>query len=73
MGKAICSFILIYLIQVYQKYLSFLYRGNCRYTPSCSQFAIQAIKQYGAYKGIFLGLHRLWRCRPPNGGFDPVE
>lgn len=73
MGKAICSFILIGLIQIYQKYFSVLYRGNCRFIPSCSQFAIQAIKKHGIYKGTNLAKQRLLRCRLPYGGFDPVE
>jgi len=73
MSKNIFSFILIGLIQIYQKYFSVLYRGNCRFTPSCSQFAIQAIKKHGIYKGTNLAIRRLLRCRPPYGGYDPVH
>ena len=64
----------IKLIRVYQKYLSPLkIRTHCIYTPTCSQYAIEAIKKYGAFKGSLLAIWRILRCNPfANGGYDPV-
>ncbi|MFH1310807.1 MAG: membrane protein insertion efficiency factor YidD [Nanoarchaeota archaeon] len=46
---------------------------RCRYTPSCSQYAEQVIKEWGAYKGTFMALKRIMRCNPYGGfGYDPV-
>ena len=65
---------LISLIHVYQKHGSKFFRGACIYTPSCSQYSIDAVQRYGAFKGTILALHRILRCRPPyEGGFDPVD
>lgn len=45
----------------------------CRYTPTCSEYMLQAIKVYGIWKGIFLGIKRLFRCHPfGKSGYDPV-
>jgi len=65
--------LLIYAIRMYQKYLSKFSRGSCRYTPTCSQYAIQAIQKHGTFKGAILAIRRILRCRPPYGGFDPIE
>ncbi|MGI6080961.1 MAG: membrane protein insertion efficiency factor YidD [Candidatus Avilachnospira sp.] len=64
----------IKLIRVYQKYLSPLkIRTHCIYTPTCSQYAIEAIKKYGAFKGSLLAIWRILRCNPfAKGGYDPV-
>lgn len=61
-------------IRVYQKYLSPLKRySSCRYTPTCSEYAVQAIKKYGALKGGLLAAWRILRCNPfAKGGYDPV-
>ena len=65
----------IYLIRKYQKYISptlSLY-SKCPYTPSCSNYAIEALKKYGAIKGTMLGFWRILRCNPfSKGGYDPV-
>lgn len=46
---------------------------SCRYYPSCSQYAIEAVNQYGAWKGMWLAIKRLARCHPGcEGGYDPV-
>jgi uncharacterized protein len=66
--------ILILAIQLYQIYLSAFFKGACIYTPSCSQYSVEAIEKYGAWKGLKLSISRLIRCRPPyKGGHDPVE
>ena len=68
------NFILIGLIKGYRKYLSPLKRNKCcRYIPSCSQYAIEALKKYGPFKGSVLAVWRILRCNPfSKGGFDPV-
>ena len=61
------------LIWVYQKTLSPLLPTSCRYSPSCSNYSHEAVEKYGAFKGVWLGVKRLGRCRPMGGqGFDPV-
>lgn len=66
--------ILLYMIRFYQKYLS----GNkrtptCKYYPTCSQYAYEAILKYGAFRGLFLATWRIIRCNPwSKGGYDPV-
>lgn len=64
----------IKLIVFYQKYLSALKGGStCKYIPTCSQYAIEAIEKYGALKGGLLAAWRILRCNPfSKGGFDPV-
>ncbi|MDD3415645.1 MAG: membrane protein insertion efficiency factor YidD [Lachnospiraceae bacterium] len=66
--------IFIGLIQFYRKYLSGMKRhSTCKYTPTCSQYAMEAIEKYGAFKGGFMALWRILRCNPfSKGGFDPV-
>ena len=64
----------IYIIQIYQKYLSPLKgRSTCIYTPNCSQYAIEAYEKYGVIKGSLLTIWRILRCNPfSKGGYDPV-
>ena len=66
--------ILIKIIQFYQKYLSPLKgRATCIYTPTCSQYAIEALEKYGLIKGGLLAAWRILRCNPfAMGGYDPV-
>ena len=60
-------------IRVYQWTLSPILGPNCRYLPSCSDYAIEAIERHGAMAGLWLGLRRLLRCHPwTAGGYDPV-
>lgn len=64
--------ILIFFITLYQKISIFTPRV-CRFYPTCSEYAIQAIKKYGILKGGFLAVNRICRCNPWNdGGYDPV-
>lgn len=65
--------ILIFLIRVYRYALSPLLGDNCRFYPSCSHYAQEALESHGAIKGVWLSLRRLLRCHPWNpGGLDPV-
>ena len=61
------------MIKLYQLLLSPLLGTNCRFHPTCSNYAIQAIDRYGVLKGGYLSLRRLIKCHPfHEGGFDPV-
>ena len=61
-------------IRIYQRLLSPLLGQRCRYYPSCSEYAAQAIQRFGILRGLVLAGWRLLRCNPlSNGGFDPVE
>ena len=65
--------IAIFLIRGYQWLLSPLLGANCRFQPSCSQYAIEAIREYGLLRGSGLALRRIGRCHPWGGaGYDPV-
>lgn len=68
------KFILIQFIRFYQKYLSALKgRGTCIYTPTCSQYAIEALEKHGVIRGGLLAAWRILRCNPfSKGGYDPV-
>ena len=60
-------------IRGYRKYISPLLGARCIYTPTCSEYALQAIAKYGALKGSFLAAKRILRCHPFHaGGYDPV-
>jgi hypothetical protein len=64
---------LLFAIRIYQWLLSPLLPPACRYVPSCSQFAAEAVEFHGPWKGALLALWRLLRCHPfARGGFDPV-
>jgi len=61
---------LIYLILVYQKYAPRRIRQSCRFEPSCSNYMMQALNKYGVSTGLYKGIIRLFKCKPPNGGID---
>ncbi len=64
---------LIILVRIYQGALSPYLGNSCRYTPTCSQYAIQAIEKYGPWKGGWMAARRIARCHPWGGhGHDPV-
>ncbi len=64
---------LIALIRVYQWVISPILGPKCRYQPTCSQYAVEALKKYGPFKGFWLAVRRLSRCHPWGGsGWDPV-
>jgi len=65
--------VFIFLIRFYQNAISPLLGANCRYTPTCSQYAIEALKKHGLLKGSRLALKRILSCHPWGGhGYDPV-
>lgn len=65
--------VLISIIRFYQLAISPYLGKNCRYTPTCSQYAIEAINIHGPFKGVYLGFRRLTRCHPfGKYGYDPV-
>lgn len=60
-------------IRAYQRYISPMFPPSCRYYPSCSQYAIEAIETHGVWIGMGLGIWRIVRCNPfSKGGYDPV-
>ena len=65
--------ILLGLVGLYQKTLSPFWPARCRYSPSCSAYAQEAVERFGPWKGSWLALKRLARCQPWGGlGYDPV-
>jgi len=71
--KQILSFPFIALIKIYQLIISPWMGPSCRYTPTCSQYGIEALKKYGPLKGGWLTVKRILRCNPWGGhGHDPV-
>ncbi len=66
--------ILVIFVRVYQVCVSPLFTPCCRFFPSCSEYAIDAIRRYGPIRGSYYGLLRLLRCHPfYPGGYDPVK
>jgi putative membrane protein insertion efficiency factor len=62
------------IIKAYQRFVSPLLPPSCRFTPSCSQYALMAIEKHGLLRGTFMGTVRVLRCNPfSKGGFDPVR
>lgn len=69
----ILSLPFIALIKIYQWILSPLLGPKCRFTPTCSQYSLEAFKKYGVFKGFWLTVKRISRCHPLGGhGYDPV-
>nr|WP_314289210.1 membrane protein insertion efficiency factor YidD [uncultured Capnocytophaga sp.] len=67
------KYLFIYMVRFYQVVVSPLKPPTCRYTPTCSQYALEALKRYGAFKGGWLAVKRLCSCHPWGGsGYDPV-
>jgi putative membrane protein insertion efficiency factor len=66
--------LVIALLRLYKRWISPLLPSACRFYPTCSEYMIEAVKRYGAVRGVWLGLRRLLRCHPFHaGGFDPVR
>ena len=63
----------LFLIGFYQRFISPLFPANCRYYPTCSAYAKEAVEVHGAFKGGLLAIKRILRCNPLGGmGYDPV-
>lgn len=68
----------IFILKIYKEYLSPVlaktFGQACRFTPTCSEYTIEALEKYGFFKGILMGLKRVGRCHPfGECGFDPVK
>lgn len=73
MLRQIIRQILILPIRFYQRFISPLTPPSCRFTPTCSQYAVEAIEKHGPIKGLYLAIKRILRCNPWGGyGYDPV-
>tara|TARA_Y100000996_G_scaffold397112_1_gene363876 strand:+ start:715 stop:957 length:243 start_codon:yes stop_codon:yes gene_type:complete len=73
MLNKIIIFPLLIIIKVYQLLISPILRGNCRFLPTCSEYAIESLKSHGLIKGIILTIKRIARCHPWGGhGYDPI-
>lgn len=71
--KRVAAFPLIVLVRFYQYCISPLKPPCCRFTPTCSAYALQALRKYGPIKGGWLAIKRILRCHPWGGsGYDPV-
>ena len=65
--------VLIATVRFYRKHLSRSYPPKCRFAPTCSVYAIEALEKYGAFKGSYLSIWRILRCNPfGKSGYDPV-
>ncbi|MFB2936616.1 membrane protein insertion efficiency factor YidD [Aerosakkonemataceae cyanobacterium BLCC-F154] len=65
--------LLIWLIRGYRMFISPLFPPSCRYQPTCSQYAMQAIERFGPWRGTIMAIRRILRCHPFHpGGYDPV-
>jgi uncharacterized protein len=64
----------LFALNCYKSYLSILFAGNCRFEPTCSRYAYEAIERFGLARGVWLGTKRLLRCQPfsKKFGYDPV-
>jgi putative membrane protein insertion efficiency factor len=71
--RKIAQFVVIQILQAYKWAISPMFPPACRYVPTCSEYAMEAVERYGAVRGSWLALVRLLRCHPfVKGGYDPV-
>jgi putative membrane protein insertion efficiency factor len=71
--KTVAAWLLLLFVRFYQAVLGPLMFTACKFYPSCSRYAAEAIERHGARRGLRLAAARLWRCRPfTQGGYDPV-
>ena len=67
-------FVVVAVLRFYQRWISPAFGQRCRYYPSCSEYAVQAVQRFGILRGLLLATWRLLRCNPwSRGGVDPVE
>ncbi len=65
--------VLIFFIQIYRKFISPLFPPSCRFQPTCSQYAKEALENFGVWRGGYLAIKRILSCHPFHpGGYDPV-
>ncbi|MBS7526526.1 membrane protein insertion efficiency factor YidD [Fusibacter paucivorans] len=68
------KYVMIYMIKFYRGFISPFLGHHCRFQPTCSQYALQAIEKYGALKGGYLSIKRISKCHPFHpGGYDPLD
>ena len=68
------KFLFIDLLKLYKTFLSPFLPPSCRFTPTCSEYTLEAVEKYGSAKGSWMGLKRICRCQPfCDGGHDPVK
>ena len=73
MKNKILIYPLIFIIKIYQFIFSPLIGNNCRYFPTCSEYAIESLKLHGLLRGLFFAIRRILNCHPFGGhGFDPI-
>ena len=73
MLNKIIIFPFVLFIRVYQLIISPMLGSNCRFIPTCSEYAMESLKEYGLIKGIFLSIKRIGKCHPWGGhGYDPI-
>ena len=73
MIRAVAQGAMLFVVRAYQIVLGPLLPSACRYTPSCSQYAIEALERHGPWRGGMLAVRRILRCHPFRpGGYDPV-
>ncbi|MCX7697120.1 MAG: membrane protein insertion efficiency factor YidD [Bacteroidales bacterium] len=71
--KKLLSKPLVFLIRLYQIFLSPILPNSCRFLPTCSHYAVEALEKHGPFLGLYLSVWRILRCNPWNkGGYDPV-
>jgi len=71
--KKALAYLAIFFVRFYQMVISPLFPSSCRYTPTCSQYTVEALQKYGIFKGGWLGIKRIASCNPWGGhGHDPV-
>lgn len=72
-GKSPAAAVLIFVIDLYRRFVSPLLPPSCRFTPTCSAYAREAVMRYGTWRGSYMAVRRLLRCHPFHpGGYDPV-
>ncbi len=71
--KKFFTYILLLPVYFYKHFIAPMTPAACRYTPTCSEYAVQALRKHGPIKGLYLAIKRILRCNPWGGsGYDPV-
>ncbi|MCK9300317.1 MAG: membrane protein insertion efficiency factor YidD [Bacteroidales bacterium] len=71
--RKLAIFLVLLPVRFYRLFISPLFPSSCRYTPTCSEYAVQAVQKHGPFKGGWLAIKRILRCHPWGGhGYDPV-